>query len=71
MNDYKTMITVGRRADDILCLPCVDGCHKEMDGTITYHVNCQNSGTAREGDLLCQKQNGLWVVEHKEKGGSL
>jgi hypothetical protein len=70
-NDYVEMITVGKHADDILRLPCVDGCHKELDGSITWHVNCANSGIAREGDLLCRRQNGVWKVEHSEEGGEL
>ncbi len=70
-NDYDMTITVGRNADDILRLPCVDGCHKEIDGSIVWHVNCQNSGIAREGDLLCSRRNGMWKVEHREKGGEL
>ena len=69
-NDYIQTIEVGGNATDILHLPCVEGCHKELDGSITYDVNCQNSGTARRGDLLCQKKNGLWTVERKEKGGA-
>ena len=71
MNDYKLTMTVGSHADDVLRLPCVDGCHKEEDGSVTWHVNCMNGSIAREGDLLCQKQSGVWVVKHKEKGGEL
>ena len=63
MNDYVQMIKIGRNATDILRLPCVDGCHKEMDGAIVYHTNTINTGTAREGDLLCQRKNGTWWVE--------
>ncbi len=70
-NDYDMMITVGSHADGILRLPCVEGRHKEEDGSITWHVNCVNSGTARKGDLLCRKKNGLWKVEHKREGGAL
>ena len=70
--DYVLTVRIEKNATDILNLPCVEGCVKDEDGRLVYDVNvenCQDSATgAREGDLLCQREDGRWILE---KGGGL
>ena len=65
---YTMTVQIGRNVTDIIALPCVDSVRKSYNGVLIYQVNTGKSQPeyAREGDLICQDNNGEWHVEYKQ-----
>ena len=64
MNRFKQTIQIGRNVTDIVKLPCVDAVRKSFQGVLIYQVNTVGVTPryAREGDFICQDQDGDWHV---------
>ena len=68
--EYKTAIQIGSNVTNIMKLPCIFSCHKEADGMLCYLLyDWDDDGNyiqAREGDWLCEDNQGKWCVIKKE-----
>lgn len=65
---YTMTVQIGRNVTDIIALPCVDCVRKSFAGVLIYQVNTGKSRPeyAREGNLICQDNDGGWHVEYKQ-----
>lgn len=64
IGEYRQSIQIGRNANGILALPCVDGVRKTSPGKLVYQVNTKHgtNTSAKEGDWICEDYNGDWHV---------
>ena len=67
--NYRKKIKIGKNVTDIMRLPCIFSCHKELDGRLCYLLydwdEYGNYVEARTGDLLLESADGKWSVKHK------
>ncbi len=61
-------IEVGKHVQDLFNLECVTSVDKGLDGKVRVLVREYNGtyGTAKEGDYICLREDGMWMIE---KGG--
>lgn len=62
-------VEVGKHIQDIFPLECVSSIDKSADGKVRVMVREYNGmySWAYEGDFICQREDGLWMVV--KKGG--
>ena len=67
--NYKQVIEVsGRLSADVFSLPCVRGCLKNNDDSVTYVLWISSlrhfgENTVTTGQRLCEGEDGFWYIE--------
>ena len=69
---FKQTIQISKTIEGIFKLPCIAAIRKDIFGAVFFDtygflMYDGNSGSAREGDWLCELRNGKWIVMNNKE----